>query len=83
ERIPVGVDGEALNLSVPVRCEARPGALRVLVPRERPGMRSPLPRLDWPRIARLALPSARGRAHPGAERPAEPGEGAGRAGAAG
>ncbi|MGW0567121.1 diacylglycerol kinase, partial [Streptomyces tauricus] len=62
ERIPVGVDGEALNLSVPVRCEALPGALRVLVPRERPGMRRPLPRLDWRRVARLALPTARHRA---------------------
>ncbi|WP_213089779.1 diacylglycerol/lipid kinase family protein [Streptomyces tauricus] len=61
ERIPVGVDGEALNLSVPVRCEALPGALRVLVPRERPGMRRPLPRLDWLRVARLALPTARHR----------------------
>jgi diacylglycerol kinase family enzyme len=34
ERIPVGVDGEALLLEVPVRCTIRPGALRVVVPRE-------------------------------------------------
>ncbi len=61
ERIPVGVDGEALLLSVPVRCEARPGALSVLVPRDRPGTPRPLPRPDWRRIARLALPAAPGR----------------------
>lgn len=33
EQIPVGVDGEALMLNVPVRCTIRPGALRVVVPR--------------------------------------------------
>jgi len=36
--IPVGVDGEALMLPTPVRCTIRPGALRVRVPRERPGV---------------------------------------------
>lgn len=34
DQIPVGVDGEALMLDVPVRCTIRPGALRVVVPRE-------------------------------------------------
>ena len=36
-RIPVGVDGEALSLPTPVVCSIRPGALRVRVPRNRPG----------------------------------------------
>jgi diacylglycerol kinase family enzyme len=39
--IPVGVDGEALLLPTPVRCTIRPKALRVRVPRERPGVRPP------------------------------------------
>jgi len=53
--IPAGVDGEALLLPVPVRCEVRPRALRVLVPRRRPGMRPARPALDWRRLARLGL----------------------------
>ncbi|MEU6251945.1 diacylglycerol kinase family protein [Streptomyces sp. NPDC047043] len=53
--IPAGVDGEALMLPVPVRCEIRPRALRVLVPRHRPGMRAALPPLNWRRLVRLGL----------------------------
>jgi diacylglycerol kinase family enzyme len=37
--IPVGVDGEALMLPTPVRCTIQPHALRVWVPRNRPGVR--------------------------------------------
>jgi diacylglycerol kinase family enzyme len=37
--LPVGVDGEALLLPTPVRCTIRRGALRVRVPRQRPGAR--------------------------------------------
>ncbi|MET9296986.1 diacylglycerol kinase family protein [Streptomyces sp. NPDC003077] len=55
ERIPVGVDGEALSLRVPVRCEIRPLALRVLVPRQRPGVRPARPPLDWRMVVRLGL----------------------------
>ena len=44
--IPVGVDGEALMLSTPVRCTIVPGALRVRVPRTRPGVPAPKPPLD-------------------------------------
>ncbi|MGH3304612.1 MAG: diacylglycerol/lipid kinase family protein, partial [Streptosporangiaceae bacterium] len=32
-QIPVGVDGEAMSMAVPVECTIRPGALRVRVPR--------------------------------------------------
>ncbi len=53
EAIPVGVDGEALILSTPVRCTSRPGALRVRVPRDRPG-RLPRPSMDWGQVRRLA-----------------------------
>jgi diacylglycerol kinase family enzyme len=45
--LPVGVDGEALLLPTPVRCTIRPGALRVRVPRQRPGAR--LARRGWDR----------------------------------
>jgi diacylglycerol kinase family enzyme len=38
--IPVGIDGEAVSMSTPVRCAIRPGALRVRVPRQRPGARA-------------------------------------------
>jgi diacylglycerol kinase family enzyme len=53
--VPVGVDGEALVLPTPVRCLIRPGALRVRVPRHRPGVPTPPPQLDWARLRRLAL----------------------------
>jgi diacylglycerol kinase family enzyme len=55
ETIPVGVDGEALTLAVPVRCRIVPAALRVRVPRHRPGMPPSRPATDWGRLAALAL----------------------------
>ncbi len=55
--IPVGVDGESLLLRTPVRCTVDPGALRVLVPRNRPGVRVSAPVLDWGRLWRTAFPS--------------------------
>ncbi|MFC4068712.1 diacylglycerol/lipid kinase family protein [Actinoplanes subglobosus] len=53
--VPVGIDGEAILLPTPVRCVIRPGALRVRVPRQRPGTRPALPEMDWTRLRRLAL----------------------------
>ncbi|XVV08341.1 diacylglycerol/lipid kinase family protein [Actinoplanes sp. CA-131856] len=53
--LPVGVDGEALVLATPVRCTIRPGALRVRVPRHRPGVPPARPDLDWARLRRLAF----------------------------
>jgi diacylglycerol kinase family enzyme len=55
ERIPVGIDGEAVSLPVPVRCAIRPGALRVRVPRDRPGVPPPKATISWSRLRRLAL----------------------------
>ncbi|MBQ0877543.1 diacylglycerol kinase family protein [Streptomyces sp. RT42] len=53
--MPVGIDGEYVVLTSPVVCRSAPGALRVRVPRHRPGRsRSPGPTADWPRVARLA-----------------------------
>jgi diacylglycerol kinase family enzyme len=54
-QIPVGVDGEALVLDTPVRCTLRPAALRVRVPRDRPGVPDPKPIMDWNRLRQLAL----------------------------
>ncbi|MFG2755143.1 diacylglycerol/lipid kinase family protein [Streptomyces wuyuanensis] len=53
--VQVGVDGEAVTMPVPVRCAVRPGALRVRVPRHRPGVPVARPRLNWRRLAMLAL----------------------------
>jgi len=52
--IPVGIDGETILMPTPVRCAIRPRALRVRVPRDRPGVRPPKPRLDWPTLRQLA-----------------------------
>jgi diacylglycerol kinase family enzyme len=52
--LPVGVDGEAVSLPVPVRCAIRPGALRVWVPRNRPGVPAAKPELNWTRLVHLA-----------------------------
>jgi hypothetical protein len=54
-QIPVGVDGEALLLDTPVRCTLQPAALRVRVPRDRPGVPDPKPIMDWKRMWRIAL----------------------------
>lgn len=53
--IPVGIDGETVRLTTPVRCTIRPGALRVRLPRERPGVRPPRGRLDWATLWDLAV----------------------------
>jgi diacylglycerol kinase family enzyme len=52
--VPVGIDGETVRLATPVRCTIRPGALRVRLPRERPGVRPPRGRLDWAALWALA-----------------------------
>jgi hypothetical protein len=55
-QIPVGVDGEALSMPVPVVCAIRPGTLRVRVPRDRPGATPPQPPVSWARLRELAAP---------------------------
>jgi diacylglycerol kinase family enzyme len=52
--IPVGVDGESIMMSTPVTCRVSPGALRVWVPRDRPGVPAPTPPVDWARLRYLA-----------------------------
>jgi len=52
--IPVGIDGETVLMPTPVRCTVRPKALRVRVPRDRPGVRPPKPDLNWTTLRQLA-----------------------------
>ncbi|WP_328742503.1 diacylglycerol kinase family protein [Streptomyces caniferus] len=53
--IQAGVDGEALTLPTPVHCWIRPRALRVRVPRHRPGVPRAKPAMNWRRLRSLAL----------------------------
>jgi len=53
-QIPVGIDGESVLLSTPVTCTVSPGALRVWVPRDRPGVPAPKPPRNWARLRQLA-----------------------------
>ncbi|MFI0511702.1 diacylglycerol/lipid kinase family protein [Streptomyces sp. WSLK1-5] len=59
ETIPVGVDGEALTLTPPVHCRIRPRALRVRVPRDRPGVPHTRPPMNWRQVRRLARSTLR------------------------
>ncbi|MFG2622624.1 diacylglycerol/lipid kinase family protein [Streptomyces sp. NPDC048507] len=53
--VPVAVDGEALLMPSPVVCVLKSRALRVVVPRTRPGAVPPPPALDWRHVLRLAF----------------------------
>ena len=53
--IPVGIDGEAVTVDTPVHCTIRPRALRVLLPRDRPGVAELRTKLDWKTLWRLAF----------------------------
>jgi diacylglycerol kinase family enzyme len=52
--VAVGIDGETVRLSAPVRCTVRPRALRVRLPRQRPGIPPPRSRLNWAALWSLA-----------------------------
>jgi diacylglycerol kinase family enzyme len=53
-QVPVGIDGEAITMPTPVVCTVRPAALRVRVPRDRPGAGRPETPMDWARLRHLA-----------------------------
>jgi diacylglycerol kinase family enzyme len=53
-QIPVGVDGESILMPTPVTCTVSPRALRVWVPRDRPGVPAPKPPMNWARLRQLA-----------------------------
>ncbi|MDF3298649.1 diacylglycerol kinase family protein [Streptomyces sp. K1PA1] len=52
--VAVGIDGESVRLPAPVVCRIVPGALRVRVPRRRPGTPPRRPPADWRRVRDLA-----------------------------
>jgi hypothetical protein len=52
--IPVGIDGETVMMPTPVHCAIQPQALRVRVPRDRPGVRPAEQALDWQTLRQLA-----------------------------
>jgi diacylglycerol kinase family enzyme len=56
EEVPAGLDGESVRLATPVRCRVRPGALRVRVPRHRPGVPAATPALQLSALLALAGP---------------------------
>ncbi|MEW1954277.1 diacylglycerol kinase family protein [Terrabacter sp. NPDC080008] len=58
--IPVGIDGESVMVPTPVRCSVRPKALRVRVPRDRPGVPPRRPTWNWAQLWHLASFSRRG-----------------------
>ncbi len=62
-QIPVGVDGESILLLTPVTCMVSPGALRVWVPRDRPGIPAPKPPVNWATLRHLAGVSEQPRLH--------------------
>jgi hypothetical protein len=62
QQIPVGVDGESILMSTPVTCTISAGALRVWVPRDRPGIPRPKSSVNWASLRHLAAP-ARPQAH--------------------
>ncbi|MFD9012442.1 diacylglycerol/lipid kinase family protein [Streptomyces sp. NPDC059552] len=76
ERIAVAVDGEALTLPTPVTCSVRPGALRVRVPRLRPGAPPVAPPMQWSEVLALAF-KRRPEPEPGPGNGPEPGPGPG------
>lgn len=57
--IRVGIDGESVVLSRPVRCAIRPSALRVRVPRQRAGVPPPTTPINWSLLRQQALARAR------------------------
>jgi diacylglycerol kinase family enzyme len=58
-QIPVGIDGESVLMPTPVRCTIRAQALRVLVPRDRPGVPEPHGSTDWVQLGHEALTFSR------------------------
>jgi hypothetical protein len=53
--IPVGIDGEAVTVDTPVHCTIRPRALRVRLPRHRPGVPQLHTKVDSKTLWRVAF----------------------------
>lgn len=55
DTIPVGIDGEAVTMDTPVRCTIRSRALRVRLPRKRPGVPELHRKIDWKSLWKFAF----------------------------
>lgn len=55
DEIPVGIDGETVLMPAPVRCSIEPKALRVVLPKHRPGRPRAQAAFRWPKLFRLAF----------------------------
>ena len=53
--IPVGIDGETVLMPTPVRCSIEPKALKVVLPKHRPGRPAAQAAFHWPKLVRLAF----------------------------
>lgn len=51
--VPAGVDGEHIEFASPLEVSIRPGALRIRLPRDRPGPKAGWPRFDYRVVPRL------------------------------
>jgi diacylglycerol kinase family enzyme len=69
DEIPVGIDGESVMMPTPARCEIRPGALRVRLPRERLGLPKPTPTRPLSLLRQFALTTGRVSGADGIQRP--------------
>jgi len=55
QEIPVGIDGETIMMPTPVRCAVLPRALRVVLPRTRPGTPPVRPPFSWRGLVHAAF----------------------------
>jgi diacylglycerol kinase family enzyme len=55
DEIPVGIDGETVLMPTPVRCSIEPGALKVVLPRRRPGRPPARSAFGWSKLLHLAF----------------------------
>ena len=55
EEIPVGIDGETVLMPTPVRCSIEPKALKVVLPKHRPGRPPARSAFGWDKLPRLAF----------------------------
>jgi diacylglycerol kinase family enzyme len=55
EEIPVGIDGETVLMPTPVRCSIEPKALKVVLPKHRPGRTPARSAFGWDKLLRLAF----------------------------
>ena len=65
DEIPVGIDGETVLMPTPVRCSIEPKALKVVLPKHRPGRPAVREAFGWNKLLQLASGVGGGRPPPG------------------